>query len=56
MEEGHLRGKEEVTVPVSAIDYLFEDTVYLKLDKSAIEQLPTVPVRRHYVSPEGGAG
>jgi hypothetical protein len=40
-------------VPVSAIDYLFEDTVYLKLDKSAIEQLPTVPVRRHYASPEG---
>jgi sporulation protein YlmC with PRC-barrel domain len=53
MEEGHLWGKKEITVPVSAIDYLFEDTVYLKLDKSAIEQLPTVPVRRHFTSSEG---
>jgi sporulation protein YlmC with PRC-barrel domain len=56
MEEGHLWGKREVTVPVSAIDYLLEDTVYLKLDKSAIEQLPTVPVRRHYASSEGEMG
>jgi sporulation protein YlmC with PRC-barrel domain len=53
MEEGHLWAKKEVTLPVSAIDYLFEDTVYLKLNKSDIEQLPTVPVSRHHASPKG---
>jgi len=44
--EGHLWGKKEVTIPVSAIDRIEEDTVYLKLDKKAVESLPSEPVRR----------
>jgi hypothetical protein len=51
LEEGHLWGKKEVTVPVSAIDYFLEDTVYLKLDKKGVESLPTVPVKRHFGQP-----
>jgi sporulation protein YlmC with PRC-barrel domain len=47
LEEGHLWAKKEVAVPVSAIDYLLEDTVYLKLDKREVESLPTVQVKRH---------
>ena len=46
--EGHLRGKKEVTIPVSAIDRIEEDTVYLKLDKKAVESLPSESVRRHW--------
>jgi sporulation protein YlmC with PRC-barrel domain len=46
--EGHLWGKKEVTIPVSAIDRIEEDTVYLKLDKEAVESLPSEPVRRTY--------
>jgi sporulation protein YlmC with PRC-barrel domain len=46
--EGHLWGKKEVTIPVSAIDRIEEDTVYLKLDKEAVELLPSEPVRRTY--------
>jgi sporulation protein YlmC with PRC-barrel domain len=46
--EGHLWGKKEVTIPVSAIDRIEEDTVYLKLDKKAVESLPPEPVRRHW--------
>jgi hypothetical protein len=34
--EGHLWGKREVTLPVSAIDRVETDTVYLKLDKAAV--------------------
>ncbi|MFC2037244.1 PRC-barrel domain-containing protein [Chloroflexota bacterium] len=45
---GHLWGKKEITVPVSAIDHAEKDTVYLTLDKQAFDQLPTVPVKRHY--------
>ena len=46
--EGHLWGKKEVTIPLSAIDRIEEDTVYLKLDKKAVESLPSVPVRRSW--------
>lgn len=45
LREGHLWGKKDVSVPVSAIDYCDADTVYLKLDKAAIKALPTVPVK-----------
>ena len=46
MREGHLWGQKDVTIPVSAIARLDEDTVYLKLDKQEIAALPTVRVRR----------
>ncbi len=50
LQEGHLWGKKEVTLPLSAIDRVEEETVYLKLDKEAVAQLPSVPVQRHYRS------
>lgn len=46
LRKGHLWGKRDITVPISAIDHVADDVVYLKLDKEAIEQLPVVPVRR----------
>ena len=48
LEEGHLWSKKEVTLPLSAIDRIVEETVYLKLDKEAVGQLPAVPIQRHY--------
>lgn len=48
LREGHLWGKKDVTIPVSEIDKIAEDGVYLKLDKKTIETLPTVPVRRKW--------
>jgi sporulation protein YlmC with PRC-barrel domain len=52
LEKGHLWGKKEVTLPVSAIDFGGKEAIYLKLDKKAIEQLPAVPVSRHHAAPE----
>jgi len=46
LREGHLWGQRDVTIPVSEIDRIKEDTVYLKLDKRRIEALPAVPIRR----------
>ena len=46
LRQGHLWGKKDVTVPVSAIDHIQEDLVILKLDKAAVEQLPHVPIHR----------
>jgi sporulation protein YlmC with PRC-barrel domain len=46
LREGHLWGQKDVTIPISEIDRIKENTVYLKLDKSQVEALPTIPVRR----------
>jgi sporulation protein YlmC with PRC-barrel domain len=46
MREGHLWGEKEVTIPVSDIEHIEEDTVYLNLHKKDIGALPTIPVRR----------
>jgi sporulation protein YlmC with PRC-barrel domain len=43
LRKGHFWGKRDVTVPVDQIDRVEEDVVYLKLDKAAVGQLPSVP-------------
>ncbi len=47
LREGHLWSPKEVTIPVSQIDRIEEDTVYLKLDKHSIGALPAIPIRRN---------
>jgi sporulation protein YlmC with PRC-barrel domain len=37
IREGHLWGQKEMTVPITEIDHIQEDTVYLKLSKSDVE-------------------
>ena len=37
---------KDVTIPVSEIDRIEENTVYLELDKHSIEALPAIPVQR----------
>ena len=46
--EGHLWGRKEVSLPISAIDQVLHDTVYLKLEKKSIEMLPEIPIQRDY--------
>jgi hypothetical protein len=46
LREGHLWGRKDVTIPVSQTDHIAEDTVYLKLTKREIEQLPSIPIKR----------
>jgi sporulation protein YlmC with PRC-barrel domain len=48
LQEGHGFGKREITLPISAIDRTLENTIYLKLDKSGIAQLPSIPIQRDY--------
>lgn len=43
LRKGHLWGKRDVTIPVSEIDRVENDVVYLKLDKDAVSQLPSAP-------------
>jgi sporulation protein YlmC with PRC-barrel domain len=46
LREGHLCGEKDVTIPVSAIQRIEEDTVYLKLDRHSVERLSSIPVKR----------
>jgi sporulation protein YlmC with PRC-barrel domain len=40
VREGHLWDQKDVTIPVSGVDHIKGDIVYLKLDKRTIESLP----------------
>ena len=46
MREGHLWGTKDVAIPVSAVDFTDENTVYLNIDKKAVGALPAVKVKR----------
>ncbi len=48
MREGHLWGKRDVNIPISALGETREDTVLLKLDKHQVESLPTFPAHRRW--------
>ncbi len=44
--ERHLIEHREITIPVSQIERVDDDKVYLKLDRQSVEQLPTTPIQR----------
>lgn len=50
LREGHLWGQKDITIPVSQIDRIKDDRVYLKMDKQSIEALPSIPVHRRVTS------
>ena len=46
MREGHLWGKKDVIIPISALGKTSEGSMFLSLDKHQIESLPNFPVDR----------
>jgi uncharacterized membrane protein len=48
LQEGHLWGKQEIAIPISAVDEALESTVYLKLSRDDVASLPGIPVKRHH--------
>ena len=52
LQEGHLWGKEEVAIPLSAVDRVEGEIVYLKLDRAAVEKLPALPRKKKYAEGE----
>jgi sporulation protein YlmC with PRC-barrel domain len=46
LREGHLWGKKDISIPVSKIDRIEKDTVYLKINKQEVEDLPFLPIHR----------
>ncbi len=52
LREGHLWGQKNITIPMSEIDRIEENTVWLKLDKQSIEVLPAIPIHHGRVNEE----
>lgn len=48
LREGHLWGQRELAVPISAIERVSRDKVYLNIDKQTVQSLPTIPVKREF--------
>ncbi|HTP01167.1 MAG TPA: PRC-barrel domain-containing protein, partial [Anaerolineales bacterium] len=46
LREGHLRGQKDIAIPVSQIEKLDQDTVYLRLSKQEVKALPEIQIRR----------
>ncbi len=46
LREGPLWNQKNVLIPVSQIERVEEETIYLKLDKRAIGSYPAIPIRR----------
>jgi sporulation protein YlmC with PRC-barrel domain len=44
--ERHIFEHREISIPVSQIDRILGETIYLKLDRKSIEELPTTPIQR----------
>jgi uncharacterized membrane protein/sporulation protein YlmC with PRC-barrel domain len=49
LQTGGAKGKAEISLPLTAIDHVAGDTVYLKLSEEAIAQLPAIPLRQYHV-------
>lgn len=43
LQKGHLWGKKDIMIPLSAIDSVDYDSVYLNVDKDAAKDFPEVP-------------
>jgi hypothetical protein len=43
LHKGHLWGKKDIMVPLTAVDSIDYETIYLNVDKEAVEEFPTAP-------------
>jgi sporulation protein YlmC with PRC-barrel domain len=48
LRRGHLWGKKEITLPLSDVDSVRGDTVFLKIDKATVKSRPSIPVKRFF--------
>ena len=46
LREGHVWAQKDVTIPISEIEHIEENTVYLKIDKRGVGALPVIPLKR----------
>lgn len=47
LRKGLLWAAKDITIPVSQIDHIDENVVYLKIDKASVAVLPAIPIKQH---------
>jgi hypothetical protein len=47
LHEGHLWNQQDVTIPIMQIDHMNDNTIFLKLTKQQIEELPAQSKAKH---------
>ena len=52
LRKGHLWGKRDVVIPISAIDHGDYESLYLNVTKKEIRDLPGVSIQHHYTGQE----
>ncbi len=45
LRERHVMKKREIAIPVSQIDHVYEDIIFLRLDLQSVEELPTISIQ-----------
>lgn len=48
LRDDNLWGQKEITIPINYFDRFEENTVYLNIDKTAVENLPAILVQRRW--------
>lgn len=46
LRQRHIFAEREISIPVSQIERVSGDTIYIKLDRHSIQELPTTPIQR----------
>ena len=49
LREGHVWAQKDVTIPISEIEHIEDNAVYLKIDKRGVEALPAIPLKRKWL-------
>jgi hypothetical protein len=45
MKEGHLWGKRDMVIPITAVKSAFSGVIILNIDKKGVEEVPTLPLK-----------
>jgi sporulation protein YlmC with PRC-barrel domain len=48
LRDDNLWGPKEIIIPINYFDRFEENIVYLNIDKTAVENLPAIPVQRRW--------
>ena len=52
LHKGHLFGQKDLMIPLANIDRIDADTIFLTIDKTAVNELEEFSVKRHYAPPQ----
>ena len=52
LHKGHLWGAKDIMIPLANVDRVDVDSIFLTIDKTAVNDLPTFDIKRNYQPPK----